>query len=177
MSAADIDAEFMPTDDLPVTPGDDLDAAEASALEDPLDLEADEEAPEPFGRTWLFDWEVGRFVRRGLSPVEVTGRQALQQWCLVAANTAWQGHAVFSDEFGVERPDSPLGLVGAEAITEASDWATRLREAWMVHERIVDVDGLEVELIDDAIYVGPFVVVTDEDDQVPVGPLTINGGA
>ena len=155
----------------------DLEAAAASALAEPDDAVV--EPPRvPFGRTWKMDWKTGRFLRHGSSPMEVRGTQALEQWLMMAAHAAWGAHAVFDGEFGTERPDSPLGMVGEEALVEAGDWAARLVEAWTVHDRVVGVEELAVRFIDDeTIFLGspaggPFIVITDEDEEVPVGPLT-----
>lgn len=172
MAADDIDAQFLPAED-ELSPDADLAAAEASALEDPFSIPVAEDAPVPFGRTWFFDWDRGRFIRHGSAPAEARGDGALIQWCQMALRSAWMAHRVFSPEFGIERPDSPIGLSGAEAEAEAADWAARAREALLVHDRIVEVEGLSVRLLEDAIYFGPFTVVTDESDSVVVGPLTI----
>lgn len=177
MAADDFDFTFLPTDDDDVTPDADLDAAEQSALEDALDVADTTAAPVPFGRTWFFDWALGRFRRHGLAPAETRGEGALRQWVEMVFHSAWMGHAVFSPEFGVERPDSAIGMVGMDALVEASDWAARFREALLVHDRIAEVDGLDVQLLDDAIYCGPFEVITDEDDRVVVGPITLREGA
>ncbi|HEX7088722.1 MAG TPA: DUF2634 domain-containing protein [Longimicrobiales bacterium] len=177
MSADSFDFSFLPVDEDELSPDADLDAAEASALEDPLDAPVEGEAATPLGRTWYFDWTgTGRFRRHGLAPAETRGEGALIQWCMMAMHSAWLAHAVFSAEFGVERPDSPVGLVGREALIEAGDWAARLREALLVHDRIAEVDGLSVQLIEDTILVGPFAVITDEDDRVVVGPVQLREG-
>lgn len=175
--AGDLDElGFLPVDDEELTPEADLDAAEAGALEDPLNVPVTGDAPEPFGRTWYFDWAIGRFRRHGFAPAETRGQGALIQWCMMAAHSAWLAHGVFSPDFGLERPDSVIGLVGSDALAEAGDWATRLRDAWLVHDRIAEVDGLEVQLLEDAIYVPAFEVITDEDDRIVVGPMTLRGG-
>jgi hypothetical protein len=161
-----------------LTPEADLEAAEASALAgvDPL---SEAEPPEPFGRTPLFNFLEGRYVRAGGSPVFVTGHEALKQWCLMAIYTARFAHpGIFSDEFGMEEPDSVLGEA-AEAQEAVSDWGERMREALLVHERIVDVQAFEATFDEDegVVYVNMFTVVTDEEDEVPVGGLAVPVGA
>lgn len=172
-SAGDIDALFLPVEELGPDP--DVAAAEASALEDPRDVPVTEDPPVPFGRSWLFDWSAGRFVRQGRSPTPVSGTMALREWLITASRSAWNAHAVFSKNFGTERPESALGRVGSEALLEAGDWAARLREAWLVHDRIVAVEGLDVRMIDDTIWLGPFTVVTDENEEIPIEPFPLEG--
>jgi hypothetical protein len=68
---------LLPFDDEELTPEADIEAAAAGALADPeAPAPVEEAAPEPFGRTPLFDFERGRFVRQGTTPAGVTGFDA-----------------------------------------------------------------------------------------------------
>ncbi len=87
------DLELIPADDTALTPEEELEAAAQSALA-PEYPEAPVEEPEPLGRSSVFDHSRGRFVRRGAAPAQVTGRAALEQWCLNAVYSARFGHAV-----------------------------------------------------------------------------------
>src|SRR5437763_6302393 len=84
----------------------DLDAAVQNALVVPAGVRAvTPPVEQPLGRSWDFDWELGQFRRIGDSPAEVVGLDAVAQWVQAAIHTARYAHAVFSDEFGMERPD------------------------------------------------------------------------
>lgn len=163
---------LLPPDDLPVTPGDQVDAAAAALLDDPYAVPQRQGAPVPFGRTWRFDFDAGRMERAGGGPRVVSGHDALIEWCQMALRTARYAHAVFSDRFGMERPDGPLGL--ADPTEEASDYAARLTDALVAHERITAVEDVEVfiDREEGAIIIDRFVVVTDE-GRVGFGDITI----
>lgn len=165
-TAADLGFELLPADDDGVPPDADLDAAESSALEEP-EL-APEEPPVPFGLTWLFDYEAGRFVRDGSSPKEVRGLDTLAVWCGMAAHTARFAHPIFSANFGTERPDDVLGEA-ADAQEIASDWAERLRESLSVHDRVASVDlQTFYDMSTGTLYVSQLEVVTDAEDEDPL---------
>lgn len=169
--AAD-DFTLIPADDEAVTPDADLDAAAASALAEPGDVAGDEDAPEPFGRTPAFDFAAGRFVRQGGSPAWVTGLDSLKQWCLMALHSARYAHPVFTEDFGHEFPTSTVGTAGPEAVEEADDFFARLRDAWLVHDRIADVQGRGVyDPVAGAVILTDLVVITDEEVELPFPDL------
>lgn len=156
--------ELLPADDEGSTPEDDLEAAVAGALEDPAAPVADEaEQPEPFGYTWAFDFDAGRFLRHGQAPARVTGLAAVEQRCMMALNTARYAHPIFSDEFGVEDPQHGLGTVGPEAREAADDWRGKTRDALMVFDDVTDVQvDPQYDPIEGAIYLRDLVVTTNE---------------
>lgn len=161
--ASDLGFELLPADDEGVPPAADLDAAAASAVA--ADAPVVSAPPEPFGRTPLFDFEEGRYVRAGGSPVWVTGLRALEQWCLMAIHTARYAHPVFSARFGMDRPESPIGVVDVQE--EMSDWGERLRDALLVHDRIVSVENYSAffDAPSQVVYFS-FDVVTDEEERL-----------
>lgn len=165
--------ELLPADDEGLAPEEDLAAAVASALED-LPAEAVEAAPEPFGRSWLWDRDAGRFVRDGSSPKEVRGRDALAQWCDAASHTALGAHPIFDAEFGMDEPEDIIGQA-ADVDERASDWAERLRDALMHHDRITSVENVNVVYDQDAgiVYVRTLDVFTDEEEST--APLQLGG--
>jgi hypothetical protein len=165
--------ELLPADDEGLAPEEDLAAAVAGALED-LPPEAVEAAPEPFGRTWLWDRQAGRFVRDGISPKEVRGRDALAQWCDAAMHTALGAHPIFDAEFGMEEPEDVIGQA-ADVDEYASDWAERLRDALQQHDRVTSVENVEVIYDPDAgvVYVTKLDVLTDEEETTQ--PLQLGG--
>lgn len=169
--AAD-DFELIPSGDDELTPEADLDAAAAGALAEPGDTAIEEDAPEPFGRTPAFDFDAGRFVRQGGSPAWVTGFAALAQWCLMAVHATRYAHPIFSDDFGHEFPNGPIGTVGPEAVERADDFMARLRDAWLVHDRIADVQGRAVyDPVGGSIILTDLLVVTDEEVELPFPDL------
>lgn len=161
-------------DDVVLSADEDLQAAAAGALALPDDVTpAVDPAPEPLGRTWQFDWEARRFVRRGQSPAETSGFGALEQWCLMAIHSARYAHAVFSDEFGMEDPDAPLGEFAVGEIL--ADWQRNLVDALLVHERITAIENVDVtwDPSDGTLYLNGFDVVTDEEQRLTFGELAI----
>lgn len=169
------DFSMLPADD-EISPAADVDAAEASAIAaaDPI-LEA-AEPPEPFGRTPLFDFERGRMVRAGIEPVWVSGRDAVKVWCLMALYSARYAHAVFTDAFGMDDPEGPIGLA-ADAREAGSDWVEHAREALLVHDRISAVEiAARYVPADQTMYIDRLEVITDEDESLDFGSLSVRMG-
>jgi hypothetical protein len=171
----------MALDDFPLIPAtdatssdEDLDAAEASALEALEQPTLEEDPSIPFGRTPLFDFATGRMVRAGDDVVWVSGLRAVEQWCLMAIYSARFAHSVFTEEFGMEEPERGLGhAVGIEE--EVSDWGQRLEDALLVHDRIVAVEDFEGTYLADqgVLFIRRFTVVTDEDDRIPFRDIAV----
>lgn len=168
---------LVPADDPQVSPDDDLAAAVAGALAvSSTTVPVTPDAPIPFGRTWTFDFEAGQFIRRGNSPTESTGFDALAQWCLMAIHSARYAHPVFSDDFGMEEPDS---LIGEFALGEAlADWQASLVDALLVHDRITSVENFDLTWDPAAgvLTINNFDVVTDTDARVTVSDVTLRAG-
>lgn len=171
---ADLDFDLLPADDEGLAPADDLAAAAASAFAsaDEGVPEADLPVPMPFGKTPLFDFERGRMVRQGGSPVYVRGRRALEQRCLMAIHSARFAHAVFSDAFGMERPEAPRG--DAVSVEAAAEFGRRLRDALLPFDRVVAVENIEVDFPEDGVmFIRNFDVVTDEEERIPFSDIRI----
>jgi hypothetical protein len=170
----DLDFELLPADDEGLSPADELAASVAGAVAEPGAVQPDANpAPAPFGKTWVFDFETGRFVRAGASPVPTNGFGALQQWVLMAVHSARYAHSVFTDEFGMESPDDGIGeLRSAEMV---SDYEQRLREAVLVHDRVTALQNFAASYnpIEGVLYISYFEVVTDEEEVVPSGDITL----
>ncbi len=157
-----------------------LDAAEASALPEPDEALLPEDPVEPLGRTWLFNFETGRFVRSGQAPAGVSGVGALKVWILMAIHTARGAHAVFTDAFGIEDPNLMIGAVDGASLVD--EYGAQIREALLVHDRISDVEEYVAEYYPDqgVMYIENLTILTDEEETlrfegVPV--TTIPGGA
>lgn len=178
MAADDLDFELLPSDDEGLSPAEELQAAIAGAVAEPgAVIPQAEEAPRPLGRTWVFDFEAGRFVRSGGSPAPTSGFGAVQQWVLMAAHTARYAHKVFSDEFGMERPEEGVGeLSGTEIV---SDYEQHLREAVLVHDRITALDKFvaAVDPLSGDLIITYFEIVTDEEEVISFSNITLGEAA
>lgn len=166
--------ELLPSDDETLSPADELAASAAGAVAEAGEItpEADP-APAPFGRTWVFDFETGRFVRSGTSPLPTTGFGALEQWILMAVHTARFAHSVFSDDFGMEEPEKGIGeLRSGEMI---ADYEQRLREAVLVHDRVTALENFTASYnpIEGVLTITYFEVVTDEGEVIPMTDITL----
>lgn len=173
--AVDLGFELLPADDEGSTPEDDLAAATASALADDVPEAEDEEAVEPTGYTWAFDWSTGRFKRRGSSPAVVTGLDALAERCMMALNTARYAHPIVSDEFGVEEPQRGIGTSGVEAREAADDWRVQVRDALLVFDDVTDVQvEPEYDAVAGAIVLRDLVVTTNEEVELSFPDIRID---
>lgn len=171
--ADDLGFELLPADDEELMPEADLDAAEASALDEAVP-EA-EEPPEPTGYTWRFDWTRGRFFRHGSSPARVGGLDALAERCMMALNSARYAHPIFSDEFGVENPLAGIGSTGDAAREFADDWRVKVRDALLVFDDVTDVRvEPEYDPVAGAIILRDLVVTTNEDVELPFDDIRID---
>lgn len=170
------DFELIPSDDPDLDPNVDLDAAAASVLADPI-TPIDEEAPAPYGMTWVFDFEEGRFVRSGSSPAEARGLLALEQWLLMMLHTARYSHPVVSDAFGIEDP--ALGIGETRVAEMLSDWETQIREGALVHDRVAEVTDFEASYdpTQGELTIENFSVVTDDDESLTIADLRLSTGA
>jgi hypothetical protein len=168
---------LTPINDPVVTPADDLVAAGAGAVAIPANqIPVSQPAAEPFGYTWVFDWETGQFKQAGQSPSVTTRFGALEEWCQMAMHAARYAHPVFSDAFGMDQPDS---LIGEFALGEAlGDWQAALIEALMVHDRITSVGEFDMtwDPSEGVLTINSFLITTDEDQTVAVSDVTLTAG-
>lgn len=174
MAGVDLGFELLPSDDEGLSPTAARAAAVAGAVAEPGAIVPEPDVgPEPIGRSWLFDFEAGRFVRAGSSPLPAHGLAALEQWVLMAAHAARYAHSVFTDEFGMEHPDGGIGELGTAAMI--SDYEQRLREAILVHDRITALQDFRASYnpIEGVLSIAYFEVVTDEEDVVPLADVTL----
>lgn len=168
---------LLPAEDPQATPDQQVAAAVAGALATPLSLQTvTPPPPQPFGRSWRFDWETGQFVHAGQSPAPTSGLGAVQEWCLMALHVARYESPVFSDAFGIEDPDSPLGEFAVGEIL--SDWQRHIVEALLVHERITSVENfsLDWDPTVGVLTINNFDVVTDENQRFSVSDVTLQTG-
>lgn len=170
----DLDFTLLPADDGDISPAQDLEAAIAGAVaESSVVAPEGEEAPVPFGRSWWFDFEAGRFVRAGSSPVPTTGLDSLAQWVLMVMHSARFAHSVFSDRFGMEYPDAPLGHLDTGEMV--GDFEARLRDAVLEHDRITALNSFEASFdpTQGVLSIDYFEIVTDEEEVVPVAETVV----
>jgi hypothetical protein len=169
--------ELIPDDDdLAPSADEELNAAAASALEDPeAPITVPTDDPDPLGYSWAFDFAAGRFIRQGGRPARVTGYKALEQRCLMALYSARYAHAVFSDTFGVERPQEGIGEAGDGAHVAAEDWRVQLREALLAFDDVADVSlDTGYDPVDGVIYIWNLVVTTNEEVELPFDDIAIS---
>lgn len=161
--------ELVPPDDEAPTPEDQLDAAELSALDDPLGIPEEPEPPIPFGRSWKFDRERRRFQRAGSAPLEVRGTDALQEWLMNAWTTSAGAHDILPEDFGLNDANAWLGW--ADPRETLVDLQEDFTGAAQQHDRVVDLDDdLEVDWDPSTgiISINNLTVITDQEESVPL---------
>lgn len=156
-----------------VTPEDDLNAAEASVLEDTFASTVPRDPPIPFGLTWAFDYDKGRFVRSAGSPAQVSGASALVEYIQTSMRTAAGAHPIFPPNFGIQRPEDFLGA--ADPTEALADFQERLKTALLAHDRIEDVRDFEadIDLGQGVITVTNLLIITDQAEVLPLAPFNI----
>lgn len=173
--AEDPSFQLIPVEAESVSAEEALDAAEQSALEDPLAIEVVDPKPIPFGRSWAWDEARGRFFRGiGGSPIEVRGVAALQEWIRLTASTAAGVHPIFSPGFGIEDPDDFIGLVDPTEVV--ADYEERLRTALVEnHERIAEVDRFRVQWdpSQGVLTIPTFDIIVDDGEAVAVDEFDV----
>jgi hypothetical protein len=155
------------------TPDEALDSAEAAIFDDPFAATVEGDPPVPFGKSWAFDYQNGRFYRSAGAPAETRGVASLVEYVQTAMRTAAGVHPIFPPEFGIRRPEDFLG--SADPTEALSDFEDRLRTALLAHDRIEDVRQFEaqVDLSEGIITVTNLLIVTDQEEVVPLGPTNV----
>lgn len=156
-----------------VSAEDDLDAAVESALDNPYAATVAKDPPIPFGSTWAFDYQKGRFIRSAGSPAQVNGAAALVEYIQTSMRTAAGVHPIFPPDFGIVRPEDFLGA--ADPTEAISDFQDRLRTALLAHDRIEDVRDFEAEidLAQGIITVTNLIIITDQAEVLPLAPFDV----
>lgn len=174
MTETEVNYPMLPEDE-GISADDDVAAAVASVLESVVPLPG--EAPEAYGMTWDLDFVNGRMRRQGQEPAKVRGIASSFVWAEMALRTARYAHSAFSDDFGMEHPENILGHV--DVGERVGDYEQRMREALIVHDRYVDVVEFDADYSPDSgtLTIHRFVIVTDDQQRVPFGPLRIETGA
>lgn len=171
----DAGLELLPVEDTDlIAAADQLAAAEASITDNPFTQTTPTEAPIPFGKSWLWDPTVERYVRLGSAPVETRGTDTLRQWIYAALHTAQGVHAILPPTFGMERPDDWIGTV--DPTDALATFEPRAEDALTQHDRIESLDDLTAtaDPEEGVITIEDLVVVTDENDAVPLTEIEIN---
>jgi hypothetical protein len=161
-----------PLDEDLISADDALASAEAS-LTDDINAPGAAPPPIPFGKSWAWDRRNERYVRAGTAPLQVTGYDALREWIYSALQTAQGVHPVFSDQFGIEDPEDWIGL--ADPSDAMATFEPRAREALLQHERIEDVDEMDIAFDPDTgtITVSNIIIITDASEAVPLSDIEI----
>lgn len=154
-----------------------LDAAEASALDDPLNTTVTTPAVVPFGRTAPFDYATGRFIRLGDGAIPwVSGKAALREWIYASLRTGRGACPLYDDAVGFESPDDFLGR--ADPSEQMATLEERLRDCVIGHERVRDIDDYEADFdpTTGVIEIEDLTIITDEAEAVVVGNFDTTGG-
>jgi len=172
------DLELIPASQAEVIDADTaLDAAEASALDDPLATTPIEPPAIPFGRTAPFDYTTGRFVRFSDGAIPwVSGKAALREWVYAALQTGRGGSPLFDDQFGFERLNDIIG--SADPSEQMATLEGRLRDCVTVHERVQDIDDYKAEHdpVRGVVEIEDLTIITDEAEAVLLGNFDATGG-
>lgn len=160
--------ELVPPLEDPADLEDQLDAAELSALDDPLAVPAQPPTPVPFGRTWSFDYIRRRFVRTGYAPAEVRNYDALAQWLLSAWHTSAGAHPILPDDYGLVDADAWIGW--ADPTETLTDLQNDLTGAALQHDRVEDIDDVVVrwDPQEGIVTIDNMTVITDEEEALPL---------
>lgn len=139
----------------------DLDPEQVAALE-----EEDYLATLEFGTTWAFDFEAGRFFKRGNSGqvAQVSEKEAFAQWCMAALHTERLTAYVVTDQFGVEF-ENIVRSIGGATVAAAMVRQT-IEEALSVHDRYNGIDKFTATID------GDYMLVTFDIDTTE-GPVEI----
>lgn len=172
------DFELLPANQAEIIDADTaLDAAEASALDDPLSATNPVPPVIPFGRTAPFDYKTGRFIRLGDGAIPwVSGKAALREWIYAALQTGRGGSPLFNEDFGFERLNSHLGK--ADPTDELATFEERLRDCVVVHDRVEDIDDYEAESDPrtGVVTLKDLTIITDEAEALQVGNFETTEG-
>lgn len=115
-----------------------------------------------YGRSWSFDFENGKFNRYGAAPAETTAIDTLKVWCEKVLRTYAGAQVVYPDHIGID----VLDIIGDQYDESTlSALMETVREALMIHDRIMRVDDMAVERPseDDDYVIVSMTIVTDSD--------------
>jgi hypothetical protein len=166
-------SDFLPPDDPPVNADATLAALDDLDLLDADELIATEVAPDPVGRSWVFDFQAKVFqLGNGRGPLETRGQDTLNAWIEKTLRTAKGAHPIYPSDYGMSGPQDFYGrtLTSADyAVLEA-----RIREALTFHPRITDIDEFTAaqDPSDDVLFVS-FTVILDDGEQAVVSDLAL----
>ena len=145
---------LLPPDPGLVNPDLQLDAALA-----PVE-ETDPEQPQPFGRSWRFDFIAGQFVRDGQAPKVTYELDTLIVWVEKTLRTDRYAHPIYSDEYGMEGPFDVIGNQADDELLAA--YQDAIETALLVHDRITAVEDFSFtqDPFEEELY-GSFTVIVD----------------
>lgn len=160
--------ELIPDDSRISSADDELNTVESLLDFDPdVDDDALPDTPDPYGKSWLFDFSTGQFQRVGSSPAETHGLDSLRQWVLLAMSVEQGAHEIFEEDFGIEDLNGMIGLPYNPAL--AAQYQRHVTEALLIHDRIVDVSDFDFQFNELEEYLEcKFVIQTDQDEYIPI---------
>ena len=155
---------LLPPDPGLINPDLQLDAALSPVEDDQPDV------PQPFGRSWRFDFVAGQFVKNGLAPQVTYELDSLIVWVEKTLRTDRYAHPIYSDEYGIE---GPFDIVGQQADEELlAAYQDAISTALLVHDRIVSVEDFSFtqDPFEEELY-GSFTVIVDAAPPLEAQPV------
>ena len=156
--------ELLPLEGDAGTPDEELDAVVGLPgfdEEPPEDLVVTTEEPPPLGKSWAFDFGVGKFKRVGAGgPAPTYGLTTLRYWIEKCLMTEAGAHPIHDQGYGVRGLNDLIGTQGGLVMMELE---SRITEAVTWHPRISGIENFSAthdpmqEYVDVA-----FTVVVDE---------------
>lgn len=169
--------QLLPADADTVSGADDL-ALSGFVPQDVTVPGATEEPPRPFGKSWLWDDDRGRFKRYGAAPAATHGYDTLIGWIRNAVRIARLTYPIFDDEFGM---DDPYALVGeVPTTTLKAQWSRMITDALSIEPRITEVRDFKYGQApagspDDTVLYVDFTVVTDDQAELTIEGVALGG--
>lgn len=164
----DVVEQLLPIEDETLDPIQELAALDAAleATPDIDDLIVQDDEPLPLGKSWAYDYALGRFVSStnivAHGPLAVHGLHTLEGWIEKTLRTDRGAHPVHSDAYGIERPFDMIGQPVARGLPD--DYPERARRALLLHPHIAAIRRFRVEMDpdQDMMLVSFLVVLLDE---------------
>ena len=130
--------------------------------------------PTPLGVDFGFDHLAGEFIFTNGGDLVIVGEeQALEQWMVVALVTPRGREYIHGYTFGSQISE----LIGAGHVTDSiiSDSVQFIREAILIHDRLVDVQNIKYDFAVDGSesIVFYFDVVSDDNTRFQFGGLQV----
>lgn len=133
----------------------------------------DEEGPQPLGRGWMFDPDVG-FVRgvAGRGVVRTDDLTTLKVWIIKTLRTQRGVHPIYDDDYGMA---DPVGMIGGPTVDAAiGEYEQMIADALAYHPRIAGIQDYAASPLptQDGVIVA-FTVVLDDESEIALSDLEL----